>query len=53
LTKKGQDLTKPGEKDDFMDILHKQMEELREKYEKQERERGKGQQKRQEATSSR
>jgi peroxiredoxin len=53
LTKKGQDLTKPGEKDDFMDILRKQMEELREKYEKQERERGKGQQKRQEATSSR
>ena len=35
LTKKGQDLTKPGEKDDFVDILRKQQQELREKYEKQ------------------
>ena len=34
LTKKGQDLTKPGEKDDFIDILRKQEQELREKYEK-------------------
>ena len=35
LTKKGQDLTQPGEKDDFVDILRKQEQELREKYEKQ------------------
>jgi AhpC/TSA family/Copper type II ascorbate-dependent monooxygenase, C-terminal domain len=35
LTKKGQDLTKPGEKDDFMDILRKQQEELRAEYDKQ------------------
>ena len=41
LTKKGQDLTKPGEKDDFVDILRKQEEELREKYEKQSRDRRK------------
>jgi mono/diheme cytochrome c family protein/peroxiredoxin len=34
LTKKGQDLTKPGEKDDFIDILRQQEQELREKYEK-------------------
>ncbi|HEX3448380.1 MAG TPA: redoxin family protein [Isosphaeraceae bacterium] len=34
LTKKGQDLTKPGEKDDFIDILRQQEHELREKYEK-------------------
>ena len=39
MTKKGQDLTKPGEKDDFMDILRKQQEELRAKYEKQSKER--------------
>ena len=37
LTKKRQDLTKPGEKDDFVDILRKQEQELREKYEKQSR----------------
>jgi mono/diheme cytochrome c family protein len=37
LTKKGQDLTQPGEKDDFVDILRKQQQELREKYEKQSR----------------
>jgi mono/diheme cytochrome c family protein len=43
LTKKGQDLTKPGEKDDFVDILRKQQEELREKYEKQSRDRQKPQ----------
>ena len=53
LTKKGQDLTKPGEKDDFMDILRKQMEELREKYEKKEREHGKGQRQKREAAASR
>ena len=41
LTKTGQDLTKPGEKDDFMDILRKQEEELRAKYEKQLNERKK------------
>ena len=39
LTKKNQDLTKPGEKDDLTDILRKQAEELRAKYEKQFRER--------------
>ena len=39
VTKKGQDLTKPGEKDDFMDILQAQEEELRAKYEKQRHER--------------
>jgi hypothetical protein len=38
VTKKGQDLTKPGEKDDFIDILRKQGEELREKFEKRRRE---------------
>jgi mono/diheme cytochrome c family protein len=37
LTKKGQDLTQPGEKDDFVDILRKQQQELREKYEKKSR----------------
>lgn len=41
LTKKGQDLTRPGEKDDFMDILRKQEDELRAKYEKQFKERRK------------
>ncbi len=40
LTKKGQDLTRPGEKDDFIDILRKQEEELRAKYDKQLPERG-------------
>jgi AhpC/TSA family/Copper type II ascorbate-dependent monooxygenase, C-terminal domain len=35
LTKKGQDLTKPGEKDDFEEILDKQRDELRAKYKKQ------------------
>jgi hypothetical protein len=39
LTKSGQDLTKPGEKDDLMDIMRKQAEELREKYEKESRKR--------------
>jgi mono/diheme cytochrome c family protein/alkyl hydroperoxide reductase subunit AhpC len=38
VTKKGQDLTKPGEKDDFKEILKKQAEEFREKYEKAKRE---------------
>jgi len=54
VTKKGQDLTKPGDKDDFMEILQKQHEELREKYEKQRRERGDSrQEKRARAASSR
>ncbi len=35
VTKSGQDLTKPGEKDDFMDIMRKQAEEMRAKYEEQ------------------
>ena len=35
MTKKGQDLTKPGEKDDLPDILRKQREERGEKYKKQ------------------
>jgi hypothetical protein len=39
VTKKGQDLTRPGEKDDLMEIFHKQREELRAKYEKAARER--------------
>ncbi len=34
VTKKGQDLTKSGEKDDLMEIFHKQMQEFREKHEK-------------------
>ena len=34
VTKKGQDLTRPGEKDDLMEIFHKQREEYREKREK-------------------
>ncbi len=37
VTKKGQDLTQPGEKDDYMDILRKQQEQFREKYEKMRR----------------
>ena len=37
VTKKGQDLTRPGEKDDYMDILRKQQEQYREKYEKMRR----------------
>jgi hypothetical protein len=39
VTKKGQDLTHPGEKDDLKEIFHKQREEFRAKYEKQARER--------------
>ena len=31
VTKKGQDLTKPGEKDDFKEILRKQFEEFQQK----------------------
>jgi hypothetical protein len=38
VTKAGQDLTRPGEKDDYMDILRKQQEKYREKYEKMRRE---------------
>ncbi len=34
VTKKGQDLTQPGAKDDLMEIFHKQREEYREKREK-------------------
>ena len=34
VTKKGQDLTRPGEKDDLMEIFRKQMEEYRERREK-------------------
>ena len=39
VTKAGQDLTKPGEKDDFMQILEKQHEEMAAKFEKQMKER--------------
>jgi hypothetical protein len=39
VTKKNQDLTKPGERDDFMEILERQHEEMRAKYEKQRQER--------------
>ena len=35
VTKKGQDLTRPGEKDDLHDIFQKQLKEQREKYEKE------------------
>jgi mono/diheme cytochrome c family protein len=35
VTKKGQDLTRPGEKDDFLEILEKQHEELRVKMKKE------------------
>ena len=35
VTKKGQDLTKPGVKDDLHDIFQKQEQELRQKYEKE------------------
>jgi peroxiredoxin len=38
VTKAGQDLTRPGEKDDYLDILRKQHEEAREKYKKMRRE---------------
>jgi mono/diheme cytochrome c family protein len=39
VTKKGQDLTRPGERDDLMETIRKQREELRGKYEKAARER--------------
>jgi mono/diheme cytochrome c family protein/peroxiredoxin len=51
LTKKGQDLTNPGEKDDFTDILRKQEEELRAKYDKQIHERGRPGQKKAQSDS--
>ena len=35
LTKKGQDLTKPGEKDDLREILEKSFEEFKKKLEKE------------------
>jgi hypothetical protein len=35
VTKKGQDLTRPGEKDDLKEIFHKQIEEYRTQREKQ------------------
>ena len=35
VTKKGQDLTKPGVNDDLHDIFQKQLKELREKHEKE------------------
>jgi peroxiredoxin len=35
ITKKGQDLTRPGAKDDLREILEKQQEEARKEYEKQ------------------
>ncbi len=40
VTKKGQDLTRPGEKDDVMEIFGKQMEEYRQKREKEKAEKG-------------
>ncbi len=52
VTKRGQDLTKPGEKDDFMEIVGKQQQELREKFEKQRRERG-GETKKRRASAAR
>jgi hypothetical protein len=41
VTKKGQDLTRPGEKDDLMDIIRKQREQERARYEKEARQRAK------------
>jgi mono/diheme cytochrome c family protein len=38
VTKKGQDLTRAGERDDYMEILQKQQEQFREKYKKMRRE---------------
>jgi hypothetical protein len=38
VTKKGQDLTRAGEKDDLMEIFHKQIEEFRAKREKEAKE---------------
>ncbi len=52
ITKKGQDLTRPGEKDDLPDILRKQQEELGAKYKEQiKARRAKDQRKMQPATS--
>jgi hypothetical protein len=34
LTKKRQNLTKPSDKDEFVDILRQQQQEMREKYKK-------------------
>ncbi len=42
VTKKGQDLTRPGEKDDYNEILMKQQEEMRAKYQKAREERNRG-----------
>jgi hypothetical protein len=42
VTKKGQDLTRPGEKDDLMEIFQKQMEEYRQQREKEAKEAQKG-----------
>jgi hypothetical protein len=42
VTKKGQDLTRPGEKDDLMEIFGKQMEEYRKQREKEARQSQKG-----------
>jgi peroxiredoxin len=41
LTKKGQDLTRPGEKDDLSEIFKKQRDERRKQFEKRQRERRK------------
>jgi hypothetical protein len=41
VTKKGQDLTRPGEKDDLRDILEKQFEEARKRYEEAQKKAGK------------
>jgi mono/diheme cytochrome c family protein len=41
LTKKGQDLTRPGEKDDLRQIIDEQIKEMRKKYERDAKNRGK------------
>jgi hypothetical protein len=40
VTKKGQDLTRAGEKDDLLEIFGKQMEEYRQRREKEKAEQG-------------
>jgi len=42
VTKKGQDLTRPGEKDDLMDIFKAQIDDYRNKRDEASRKRAKG-----------
>jgi hypothetical protein len=50
VTKKDQDLTRPGEKDDVLEIFHKQREEMRKQYEEKRKEREKQDRPKAEAT---